>query len=381
MNSMSRQELTEVVRPRYRKGDKKQKGIILNEYTAVTKYNRKYAIRKLNKKKSDKKDRRGRKPKYNGQVIYVLVKLWRASGCICSDRLKPFIPELLKVLKVHGEIRVSEETEELVTKVSRSQIDRLLAPYKLKRKKRWPTSIKPGTLLKEIPVRASGFKADKPGFTEIDLVHHNGGSSHGEYLHTLNLTDIFSGLSEQQAVMGRGQVRVHKALRDIEERLPFTLLGIDSDNGSEFINGHLFRYCQEKEIEFTRIRPYQKNDNAHIEQKNWHQIRKLVGYSRYDTIKELEILNKLYSGPLRLWNNFFQPVMKLKGKVRIKAKTKRLYDVTQTPYQRLLKSGELGKRQKNKLTKLYHRLNPIKLQEEVEVLLDELYRVAKEKAK
>jgi len=210
---------------------------------------------------------------------------------------------------------------------------------------------------------------------EADLVSHCGGVGQGEFIYSLNLTDIFSGWVETEAVMGKGQRGIVKALERISERLPFDVLGIDSDNGSEFINHHLLRYCQERGIQFTRSRPYKKDDNAHIEQKNWTHVRKFMGWDRYDSPQALEAINELYDNELSLFMNLFQPSVKLLRTVRTGSRKRRIYDKPQTPLDRLLGSGVLHNNRCEELKVLRQRLDPFGLSERVNKKLERIWEL------
>lgn len=229
-------------------------------------------------------------------MVAALKGAWETSDRLCSRRLQPFLPELVEVLERHGELTVSREVKEQLCQISAATIDRLLKPHRLRGARRPFSTTKPGSLLKaSIPIRTFADWDDKrPGFLEIDLVAHCGESTEGLYVNTLSAVDVATGWVECQGVWGKGQQRVGAAIHEMAKRLPFRLLGLDSDNGSEFINHHLYAYCQQKEITFTRSRPYKKNDNAHVEQKNWPVVRRLIGYQRYSSKEALEQLNRVY---------------------------------------------------------------------------------------
>jgi hypothetical protein len=236
---------------------------------------------------------------------------------------------------------------------------------------------KPGTLLKaQVPIQtATPWEDQRSGFVEIDLVAHDGGDAQGEFLFTLDVTDVCTGWTETMAVRNKSQVAVFEAIVEIQKRLPFGLLGIDSDNGSEFINDHLFRYCVQEKITFTRARPYRKNDNCFVEQKNYSVVRRNVGYLRHETQQELELLNELYRH-LRLYTNFFQPVMKLRSKERDGARVRKKYDPAQTPYRRVLAETLIEKKKKEPLKRVYENLNPAELKREITRLQNELLDLA-----
>ena len=262
-------------------------------------------------------------------------------------------------------------------RISPSTIDRLLHPYRRFGGRRPFATTRPGSLLKKsIPIRTfADWQDDHPGFLEVDLVAHCGESTEGFYLTTLSTVDVASGWTEHMGVWGKGQQRVGAAIHRVRQRLPFPLLGLDSDNGSEFINQHLYAYCQREGITFTRSRPYKKNDNCHVEQKNCSVVRRLVGYDRYSSRASLETLNHLYD-LLRLYVNFFQPVMKLESKTRHGSKVHKVYDKAQTPYQRLIKAGILTKAKQQGLAITYHSLNPVTLLKQINENLERLWDMA-----
>jgi len=302
---------------------------------------------------------------------------WEATDRLCSKRLHPFLPELVTVLRSHGDNTFTAEIETGLCRISPSTIDRLLRPYKRRGGHRPFTTTKPGSLLKSsIPIRTfTDWEEDCPGFLEVDLVAHCGESAEGFYLTTLSTVDVSSGWSECVGVWGKGQQRVGSAIHQVRQRLPFPLLGLDSDNGSEFINQNLYNYCHKEGITFTRSRPYKKNDSCHVEQKNWSVVRRLIGYDRYSSRAALETLNRIYN-LIRLYVNFFQPVMKLVHKTRHGAKVHKVYDIAQTPYQRLLKAGTLTKAKQQELAATYHRLHPITLLEQINKNLEQLWTMA-----
>jgi len=272
---------------------------------------------------------------------------------------------------------MTAEIEDQLCRMSPSTIDRLLRPYRRLGGRRPFTTTKPGSLLKNsIPIRTfADWEEDRPGFLEADLVPHCGESSEGFYLTTLCAVDVASGWSECIGVWGKGQDRVGGAVHRVRKRLPFPLLGLDSDNGSEFINQHLYNYCKREGITFTRSRSYKKNDSCHVEQKNWSVVRRLIGYDRYNSHAALEVLNRLYD-VLRLYINFFQPVMKLVSKTRHGARVHKVYDTAKTPYQRLLEAGVLTQARQQELASIYHGLNPVLLLKQINENLEYLWRLA-----
>jgi len=377
--------LTKVVKKRYQKAGKKEKTKILSELVANCGYNRSYARRILGslkrERKMDRKGRNGKKlkkysprqRKYDASVFYPLRTLWLAADGICSQRLKPFIPELLAVLEKNKEIKVNKTVRRKLLSVGSATIDRMLSAVKRQYKLKGRATTKPGTLLRStIPIRIfSDWDEKKPGFMEADLVAFCGESVKGDYVNGLDLTDVAIGWISLEAVMGKAQVRVHQAVDNIRNRLPFLFLGLDSDNGTEFINNLLKRYCDEKQITFTRIRPYRKNDNCFVEQKNYTVLRRFLGYARYDTEEQLKIIREILK-LVELYVNFFQPSMKLTQKKRIGAKTKKKHDTAKTPYRRLLNSGILTEEKKKELSEIYDNLNPLEMKRKINKLTEKL---------
>lgn len=392
-----RKSVTRETAGRYQKASKKQKGPMLDEFTTLTGYNRSYGSHILanwGKKVylrirgetvvailgAPRKKARGQRPrKYDERFLRVLRSMWELSDYACSKLLVPFIKETLPVLERFGEITLDGGTRGRLMEISPATIDRLLKKEKRKMALKSKARTKPGTLLKhQIPIRTfSGWSDLRPGFAEVDLVGHDGGNARGEFCQTLHLTDVCTSWCEMQAVKNKAQVWVFEALKDIREHLPFKLLGLDSDNGGEFINAQLMRYCEEHKIEFTRTRAYTKNDNCHVEQKNWSVIRRHVGYMRHDTEDELTALNELYKY-LRLYVNFFKPVMKLKEKTRAGSRVTRKYHAPKTPYQLVLEKLE-DKTVKQRLRKQYKNLNPAELKRQLTKLQHKLARLATSK--
>jgi len=359
------------------KANKAGKGQILDEFVAATGYHRKYAMRVLKHgRKAKGLRKKGRRKEYQGEVVTVLRHIWEICGRICSKRLKPFLPEIVAVLERHNELSLSAEVKSQLLRMSRSTIDRCLKPVRFQDKRRGFSTTKPGTLLKKaIPIRTFADWDDaRPGFVETDLVAHCGDSAEGQFLNTLTTTDISTGWTECVAILHRSQHLVFTAIQTMRQRLPFPLLGLDSDNGGEFINGILYRYCQDEKVTFTRSRPYRKNDQAHVEQKNWSVVRHLIGYDRYETEEELQLLNSIYDD-LRLYVNFFQPVMKLIGKERVGNKTIKRYDEAATPYQRVLRSDQVDLAEKARLCHQYFQLNPVELRERIDQKVAKLWKI------
>jgi len=381
MSLKSKRELLEVLRPRYLKANKVEKQKMLDEFTSVTGYHRKHAIRVL-KNQRQIQNHHKRKTKtyqavYRGEVVRVLEQIWEVYGRICSKRLQPFLAEGIKVLERCHEIEVSSDTKERLLKISSASIDRCLHPVRLQSSHGLSTT-KPGSLLKNlIPVHTfTEWDEERPGFMEIDLVAHCGNTTEGQYLNTLTCTDISTGWTDVTALLHRSQQTVSEAIHRMRHRLPFPLLGIDSDNGSEFINDLLYRYCLDEEITFTRSRPYKKNDQAHVEQKNWSVVRHTVGYDRWETEQELALLESIYDD-LRLYINFFQPSFKLIAKERIGNKTIKRYDTAKTPYQRVLERQDISLEAKARLMNLYLQLNPAELRRRIDQKTAKLWKISR----
>jgi hypothetical protein len=371
---------------RYQRSGKQEKGLILTELVELTEYSRVYARRVLRQHgKRIKQGRqslladvrvrssRSRSPYYDQQLKATLIKIWRVLDYICGKRLQPALPELLEVLERHNELHCDRLTKEKLLRISAATIDRLLRSERRKYELRGQARTKPGTLLKhQIPIRTfAEWNEQQPGFVEIDLVSHDGGVGAGNYCQTLDLTDVATTWTETRAVRNKAQANVFAALQKVRKDLPFGLLGVDSDNGSEFINDQLLKYCRQEKITFTRSRPYRKNDNCFVEQKNYSIVRRAVGYARYDSDEQCELLNELYS-LLRLYTNFFLPTMKLKSKERIGSKVKKCYDQALTPYQRVLQTKLVSQKTKEQLRARYRLLNPAALKRKIERLQQRL---------
>jgi hypothetical protein len=378
MSQRSKRELFEEIRPRYLKAKRSEKKTILDEFVAVTSYHRKYASRILKHgrpRQSGKKH--GFHRIYHGEVLVALEQIWEVCGRICSKRLHPFLPEMVKVLERFGELQLSEQTKALLLQMSRSTIDRCLGPIRFTHPHGLSTT-KPGSLLKKaIPVRTyTPWDEDQPGFLEIDLVAHCGGSVEGQYINTLTCVDLSTGWIECLAVHHRSQQAVFEAIQAMRTYLPFLLLGLDSDNGNEFINDLLYQYCLSEKITFTRSRPYQKNDQAHVEQKNWSVVRRLIGYDRLETEDEYLLLQSIYAD-LRLYANFFQPVLKLVSKQHVDKKLVKRYDTAATPFQRILAAKDIPFETKARLTNLYVQLNPVQLRTTIDMKVAKLWKISR----
>jgi transposase InsO family protein len=380
MSQKSKWEYLKAIYTRYRKVSKEHRALILNEFCQVCAYHRKYAIRLLNGPAPQKPAllHRTRPPSYPAKVISVLSLIWEAAGYPCSQRLKALLPVWLPWAQKR--FPLSSQLQKQLLSISPSTIDRRLKAKRRLLKKRLYGRTKPGTLLKHhIPIKTDSWNVTAPGFTETDLVSHSGNSEQGEFVHSLNVTDIHSTWVESRAVMGKGQAAVLEAMKAIEQALPFKLRGIDSDNGSEFINYHLKAFCDQKKIQFTRGRPYKKDDNAHIEQKNWTHVRKIFGYLRYDSFPAQQAMNDLYRNELRTLQNLFLPSMKLLSKSRVGSKLKRRYDKPQTPLERVAACPQADPLKLAELKKLRDATDPFDLAKTIEQKLERLYQLANQR--
>jgi hypothetical protein len=376
------QEYARAIRDRYWQANKKGKSKILDEFTKTTGLHRKAAIRLLNRETSSHSSKkRGRPRKYTHEAVEVLKMAWEAEDRLCSKRLHPFLHDLVKILKKDSDIKITPVVEIQLSQISPATIDRLLRPFRQQGYRRHFSSTRPGSLLKKaIPIRTfADWQDNRPGFLEVDLVAHCGESVEGFYLNTLTAVDIATGWTECAGIWGKGQERVGTAIHHLRTRLPFPLLGLDSDNGSEFINRHLYTWCRREGISFTRSRSYKKNDSCHVEQKNGALVRRVIGYQRYSSKEALEMLNRTYS-LLRLYTNFFQPSMKLINKQRHGSKVYKSYDEAQTPCYRLLKAGILSDREKRELMDTFQSLSPVKLLKQINDNLKLLWYMADKKA-
>lgn len=379
MSLKSKRELVEVIRPRYLQATKPEKHKILDEFIAATSYHRKHAIRILRHAASQhpKRKRTTYKARYRGEVVQALVHIWEIYGHLCSKRLQPFLPEAIQVLERCQEIELTPDIKDHLLHISSASIDRCLRPQRMK-SPRGVSTTKPGSLLRQaIAIQTvTPWDEERPGFLEIDLVAHCGDSAAGQFLVTLTCTDICTGWTELSGLLHRSQEAVCEAIQIMRCRLPFPLRGLDSDNGTEFINDLLYRYCQQEQLTFTRSRPYKKNDQAHVEQKNWSVVRHTVGYDRWETAAELKLLKSIYDD-LRLYINFFQPSFKLLGKERLGNKIRKQYDVPKTPYQRVLDHTEVSTEVKTRLSQLYVQLNPAELRRQIDQKTAILWKISR----
>lgn len=377
MSFQGKRELLAQVAPRYREASRKQKTLILNEFIAATGYARKYAIRLLTLRviPSPGPIRRPRARRYGKEVQEALSIAWAAVNYIGSKRLAPFLEELVPALEEHGHLELSEEARVQLCRISHATIDRILRPLYAGDAPRGISTTKRGTLLKhQVPVRTfADWNEIQPGFLEADLVAHCGRSVEGAFLHTLVLTDIATAWVECLPLRYRSQHAVIQALDQARRLLPFPVLGLDTDNGAEFLNAEMLGYCEREKITFTRGRAYKKNDQCFVEQKNGAVVRQLVGYDRFEGERAYRQLAELYRG-VRLYINFFQPSMKLKTKHREGSKVRCTYDTAQTPFQRLRAS--LDTEGLKKLQAIFQALDPVRLLRQIETLQDALWKHA-----
>jgi hypothetical protein len=376
VRQQSKHELVAALQGRYARAGRAEKGRILDEFVAATGYHRKWATGLLRHGPPPARRGQGGRPRvYSAIVVGALRTVWEASGELCGKRLAPFLAELVAALEAEGALALEPAVRERLLQMSAATIDRRLHPFRRQPRQAVGTT-KPGTLLKQqVPIQTSTpWDEQQPGFVEIDLVAHCGTSTAGHYLNTLTVTDVATGWTECAGVWGKGQAAVFGALEQVRERLPFPLLGIDSDNGSEFLNAHLVRWCTQEQLTFTRSRPYWKNDQAHVEQKNWSVVRKLLGYDRYETEADLALLQRLYRW-LRLWTNHWQPVLKLIRKEREGTKVRKRYDPAQTPYRRVLASGVLAPDARERLDAEHTARGPTAVWREVEAARSALWRL------
>jgi len=377
MSPQAIREYLMTLHARYTSASRTLKHQLLTEVCATTGYHRKSAIRALRKPPVPRARRRprGRPRTYSPQTLDALQAIWEAAGYPWSARLRALLPLWLPWAAQH--VSIPPAIDRQLRTISPATIDRGLRDRKRTLQRRLYGRTKPGTLLKHhIPLKTEHWNVTTPGFTEVDLVSHSGASADGEFCQSLNLTDIHTGWVETRAVMGKGQRPVGRAVEEMRQALPFALQGLDSDNGSEFINTHLFQYCQAREIQFTRGRPYKKDDNAHIEQKNWTHVRKLLGWDRYDSPEALDAINDLYRHELRLMMNLFQPSVKLRQKIRVGSQLRRRYDRPQTPLDRLVASGTGDSPKVVTLHHLRERLDPFALADTIEHKLRRIYQLA-----
>jgi hypothetical protein len=381
MSPQSKREYQEAVHLRYKNATRHEKTSILDEFCANCGCHRKHAIRVLKRFKrftKAKAKKRGKPSVYQKEAIISPIKeIWLAANLPCSKRLKVILPIWLPgYVESFGEL--SEDVTQALLNISAPTIDRILSPVRIQYRKRGRSTTKPGTLLrKQIPIKTNQWDESRPGFLEADTVAHCGDSTQGMYVNTIDFVDIATGWTEQRAVWGKGETGVLEHIKSIEKTLPFPILGFDCDNGGEFLNQHLLRHFTQRKrpVQFTRSRAYHKDDNAHIEQKNWTHVRQWLGYDRFDKKQIVPLLNSLYTKEWRLLHNFFSPSVKLIAKQRIGSKTIKLHDSPKTPYQRIMESPHIPETVKLSLSKKLETLNPFLLRKIMDKKMKKIFSV------
>jgi len=376
MTVSTKQELFSEVLGRYLTANREEKKVILNELVATTKMHRKSVIRALKRiqlRDPSAMEHRGRSIQYGHDVTAALQEIWEIAGEICAERLHPIVREYVSILKRDSMWTHTDHTTGLLCAMSIGTMKSRLSGLQKARTPRGVSTTKPSELKELIPVRRWPWKNPKPGYGQVDTVVHCGSTLRGDMAYTTNYTDIATTWVESAAQLNKGQIATQESIERIKKRLPFQMKGIHGDTGSEFINWHLVGWCKDNDVELSRSRPNHKNDNAHIEQKNYSGVRKFLGYARIEQPKTIALMNELYAGPLRLYINFFQPSMKLVKKMRIGSRYKRVYDTALTPYQRVLKDERISQTVKDNLQKQYATLNPAILRKEIDRIINKIF--------
>ena len=379
-----RRAVTEMTAIRYVVADRRVKSRILDELCANTGWHRNHARKALKaalRPKVVAPRRSPRPPTYGPNVIAALTACWLVLGMPAGKRLAPMLDELVAVLRHFGELVIDDDTAELLVSMSAATIDRRLAGERAKRQLKGRRATKPGSLLRsQIPVRTwADWDDAKPGFVEIDLVSHDGGNPVGPFAFTLTVTDVATGWTENRSVPSKEAKCVLGALESIANKMPFPIMGVDSDNGAEFINVYLFLWCRKREITFTRARPTNKNDGCHVEQKNWAVVRTVVGYHRYDTAPELLLLNEIWQLQSQL-TNFFYPQQKLVSKVGDGAKVTKRYDTATTPFRRAVNHPDTTVDRIAALARTHALINPAATQRQIHALAAQLLNMTTSKS-
>lgn len=370
MRIADRYDLANELRGRYSAAGKAERGRLIASFCLATGYHPKHAgaVLRGQQERRPRTQVAPRKRRYGKSFQDAVAVLWEASGHVCAERLKPWLPELARLLERHEQLRIDDATRLLLSTASLNTVERVL--YELRRKEvgRRMSQTKPGTLLRrQIPVIVGKWKElDEPGYVEIDLVSHSGEVAVGTFLNTLSAVDICTGWSERVPIMGKTQEAVEEALGRIEFLFPFEIKGLHPDNGSEFLNYLVLNWCRDHEVVLSRGRPYRKNDNPHVEQKNWTLVRRLIGYERWDTPEQLEWLENLYTTLLRAFANCFQPTMKLVGKVQVNNHSRRRYDTPKPPLQRVIDSGAADPFKLARLQAVYNDISPLTLKRRID---------------
>lgn len=371
MSIEARREYLLAIRERYLKANRREKALILNEFCNVCGYDRKYAIKLINSNRDGRNKRPGPQSKYDDEVIKHLVDLWNLMDRLCSKNMKAALPLWLPFYK-----GIDERCRQLLLQISASTIDRSLKPYR-RAMRRGLSSTKPSLIKNRIPIELLDKEITEPGSVEADTVAHCGPSLLGTFVNSITVTDLYSSWTENRALMGKTSEAVIEGLKSIEKSLPFILTTFASDSGSEFVNHDVHFYLQRRPnpVKPVRRRPYKKNDNAHVEQKNWTHVRELFGYERIETKEILDVMNDIYENYWSPLKNFFTPAMKLKKKTRIGGKLKKEYDEPKTPYQRLLDHPNINPWAKGKMNLQYSKLNPFEIKQELERKLNFFFRL------
>jgi hypothetical protein len=380
----SKREYFENVRHRYQAAKTSaDKTRLLDELCSALGYHRKWAIAKLGNQRPKRRKRRKPGPRslYNREEVKkVLIEVWMAANMPCSKRLKVILPLWMSSYE-ESFGRLEAWVKSALDQISPSSIDRVMTGIRRKYRGRGRSTTKPGLLLRhQVPIKVNQWDEHRPGFIEADTVAHCGTSVAGLYVNTLDAVDIGTGWTEQEAILGKGMRECAQAFGEIEKRLPFEILGIDCDNGSEFLNEDVIRYCYDnrsRKIEFTRSRAYKKDDNAHVEQKNWTHVRQWLGYRRFEDPQIVPLMNDLYRTEWRLFHNFFMPSVKLLEKKRIGSKLVKLHDSPKTPYQRILESPHIEKSIKEQLKKQIQGLNPFRLRKIINDKIRKIHALAR----
>jgi len=368
MGIKSRREYLQTIIDRYQRVGRKFKSKILDEFCAVCGYHRKHALRLLRKRMRHRRRRSGPKPQYDALISAILKDIWLASDQLCSKRLKAALPLWLPYYEAQ-QGRLLPAIRQKLLAISPATIDRLLRPARAKHRRRGLSGTKPGSLLKHhIPIRTDNEDVEKPGYLEADAVAHCHDSLAGDFIWSLTFTDIFSQWTENRAIWNKGATDVVARVQEVEADLPFPILSFDVDNGAEFLNHHLWRYFFDRPepVSFARGRPYHKDDQAHVEQKNWTHVRQLLGYDRLENPCQVELINALYREAWDPFHNFFRPSMKLQAKKRVRSRIVKKHDLPQTPYERLLASSAVSESKKHELRERFEQLNPFDLKKEIE---------------